>query len=77
MISEYEGVLSTAVFCRCCVCDEADEGDVLLLCDGCDQAYHLQCAKPRLRRVPAGAQPALHMPHRHRLLVAAPATAHA
>ena len=45
---------------------------MLLLCDGCDQAYHLQCAKPRLRRVPAGAQPALAMPRAHCLPVAAP-----
>ena len=36
------------------MCDEADEGDVLLLCDGCDNAFHLQCTKPRLRKIPAG-----------------------
>ena len=36
------------------MCDEAEEGDVLLLCDSCDSAFHLQCAKPRLRRIPAG-----------------------
>lgn len=35
---------------QCCgVCGEADEGDVLLLCDGCDAACHLGCARPRLR----------------------------
>ena len=39
---------------RCCVCEEAEEGDVLLLCDGCNSAFHLQCTKPRLRKVPAG-----------------------
>lgn len=36
------------------MCDEADEGDVLLLCDGCDSAFHLQCTTPRLRKIPAG-----------------------
>lgn len=36
----------------CHVCGEADEGDVLLLCDGCDNACHLGCARPMLRRVP-------------------------
>jgi hypothetical protein len=34
------------------VCGEADEGDVLLLCVGCDNACHLGCARPMLRRVP-------------------------
>ncbi|BDA48546.1 probable Bromodomain adjacent to zinc finger domain protein 2B at C-terminar half [Coccomyxa sp. Obi] len=36
----------------CHVCGEADEGDVLLLCDGCDNACHLGCARPVLRRIP-------------------------
>ena len=27
---------------------------MLLLCDGCNSAFHLQCTKPRLRKVPAG-----------------------
>lgn len=36
----------------CHVCGEADEGDVLLLCDGCDNACHLGCARPMLRRIP-------------------------
>ena len=36
------------------MCDEADEGDVLLLCDSCNAAFHLQCTKPRLRKIPPG-----------------------
>ncbi|CAL8463591.1 g3125 [Coccomyxa elongata] len=36
----------------CHVCGEAEEGDVLLLCDGCDNACHLGCARPVLRRIP-------------------------
>ncbi len=39
----------------CHVCGEADEGDVLLLCDGCDKACHLGCARPVLRRIPKSA----------------------
>lgn len=39
---------------RCHVCGEADEGDVLLLCDACDNACHLGCARPLLRRIPKG-----------------------
>jgi hypothetical protein len=38
----------------CYMCSAADEGDVLVLCDGCDNACHLQCAQPPLRRVPKG-----------------------
>lgn len=36
----------------CKVCD--DGGDTMVLCDRCDDAYHLGCLKPPLRAVPAG-----------------------
>lgn len=36
------------------MCYEAEEGDVLLLCDGYDNAFHLQRTKPRLHRIPTG-----------------------
>lgn len=45
---------------RCHVCGEADEGDVLLLCDSCDNACHLACARPQLKRIPKGED--THMP---------------
>ena len=32
----------------------ADEGDILLLCDSCDNACHLSCCQPPLKRVPKG-----------------------
>lgn len=32
----------------------ADEGDILLLCDSCDNACHLSCCHPPLKRVPKG-----------------------
>lgn len=39
----------------CCVCDNAKSGD-LLFCDHpeCGRAYHLQCTKPQLKKVPSG-----------------------
>ena len=38
----------------CHVCQEADVGDTLLLCDSCDNACHLGCAAPALSRIPKG-----------------------
>ncbi|KAL4553469.1 hypothetical protein Ndes2526B_g03319 [Nannochloris sp. 'desiccata'] len=38
----------------CHKCNEGEEGDVLLLCDGCENACHLSCCNPPLRRVPKG-----------------------
>lgn len=39
---------------RCHVCGLSEEGDVLLLCDSCDNACHLTCCQPPLKRVPKG-----------------------
>jgi len=36
----------------CSVCD--DGGDLLVLCDRCDDAYHLSCLKPALSAIPTG-----------------------
>ena len=38
----------------CHICQVGDDGDILLLCDSCDNACHLQCCKPPLKRVPKG-----------------------
>lgn len=38
----------------CHVCQTGDEGDVLLLCDSCDNACHLACCDPPRKRVPKG-----------------------
>lgn len=38
----------------CHICKVGDDGDILLLCDSCDNACHLQCCKPPLKRVPKG-----------------------
>ena len=38
----------------CCVCSTTDRPECLLLCDDCDDAYHLECLKPILLSVPDG-----------------------
>ncbi|KAI3437873.1 hypothetical protein D9Q98_000319 [Chlorella vulgaris] len=38
----------------CHLCGQSDEGDILLLCDSCDNACHLSCCNPPLKRVPKG-----------------------
>lgn len=38
----------------CFVCGKGDAGDVLLLCDGCDNACHLECCNPARKKVPKG-----------------------
>ncbi len=38
----------------CEVCGRADHEDRLLLCDGCDLAYHCDCLEPPLAEVPVG-----------------------
>lgn len=38
----------------CCTCSKTDRPEVLLLCDDCDDAYHLECLRPALLSVPDG-----------------------
>ncbi|CAF1081741.1 unnamed protein product [Adineta ricciae] len=38
----------------CCVCAKTDRPEALLLCDDCDDPYHLECLKPILLAVPEG-----------------------
>lgn len=37
---------------HCEVCGRCDREDRLLLCDGCDLGYHLECLEPPLEFVP-------------------------
>ncbi|KAJ9506983.1 hypothetical protein QJQ45_016540 [Haematococcus lacustris] len=39
---------------RCGACGEAEPSHTMLLCDGCDAAYHMACLKPALHSVPCG-----------------------
>lgn len=38
----------------CEVCGMSDREDRMLLCDGCDLGFHLECLNPPLQAVPVG-----------------------
>eukprot|EP00930_Biecheleria_cincta_P078744 TRINITY_DN66322_c0_g1_i1.p1 TRINITY_DN66322_c0_g1~~TRINITY_DN66322_c0_g1_i1.p1 ORF type:complete len:282 (+),score=49.27 TRINITY_DN66322_c0_g1_i1:45-848(+) len=47
--------LAEAIFDQVCqVCGSGDDGELLLLCDGCDEAYHGFCLLPQILVVPSG-----------------------
>ena len=37
---------------KCKVCRRKTDPDQMLLCDGCDNAYHMYCLKPKLKSIP-------------------------
>merc|ERR1712130_669943 len=39
---------------KCKVCRRKTDSDNMLLCDGCDNAYHIYCLKPKLKSIPEG-----------------------
>jgi hypothetical protein len=45
---------ASTIITACRVCSKSDRPDVLLLCDDCDDAYHLECLRPQLLSVPDG-----------------------
>ena len=38
----------------CKVCKSKDEGEKMLLCDGCDCGFHIYCLKPPMKKIPEG-----------------------
>ena len=38
----------------CEVCHAGDYDELMLLCDGCDDAYHTYCLNPPLTEIPPG-----------------------
>lgn len=47
-----EEVIDDTTFCE--LCHQSDREDIMLLCDGCDSGYHMDCLTPPLEEVPAG-----------------------
>jgi len=39
----------------CEICGKRSDPEILMLCDGCDLAYHTKCLHPPLKKVPVGA----------------------
>ena len=47
---EEELILEDPTLCE--VCNQCDREDRMLLCDGCDAGYHLECLTPPLEEIP-------------------------
>lgn len=45
-----EQIQEDATFCE--ICQQCDREDRMLLCDGCDLGYHLECLTPPMTEVP-------------------------
>ncbi|CAF3321130.1 unnamed protein product [Rotaria socialis] len=45
---------ASTIVTACKICFKSDRPEVLLLCDDCDDAYHLECLRPKLLSVPDG-----------------------
>lgn len=41
-------------FTHCELCNRSDREDIMLLCDGCDGGYHMDCLMPPLTEIPEG-----------------------
>ncbi|XP_039493861.1 PHD and RING finger domain-containing protein 1 [Drosophila santomea] len=39
---------------NCEICESPEREDVMLLCDSCNQGYHMDCLEPQLHEIPAG-----------------------
>lgn len=45
-------ILEDPTYCE--ICGSCDREDRMLLCDGCDLGFHLECLNPPLQDIPAG-----------------------
>ena len=43
-------------YCHCRICDSKDDAENTLLCDECDNAYHMQCLDPPVTSLPTDEQ---------------------
>lgn len=48
--TQTEEPVQDPTFCE--VCESCDREDRMLLCDGCDSGYHLECLDPPIDEVP-------------------------
>uniref|UniRef100_A0A034VF21 PHD and RING finger domain-containing protein 1 n=1 Tax=Bactrocera dorsalis TaxID=27457 RepID=A0A034VF21_BACDO len=50
--NEADGVDEDVTYCE--ICNSPEREDVMLLCDECNQGYHMDCLTPRLTQIPEG-----------------------
>lgn len=39
---------------RCQKCKKKSDGENMIICDGCELAWHIYCHKPKIRKIPSG-----------------------
>ncbi|XP_017479394.1 PREDICTED: uncharacterized protein LOC108368939 isoform X2 [Rhagoletis zephyria] len=54
LVFEDEGGAAEDDITHCEICNSPDREDVMLLCDECNQGYHMDCLEPRLTQIPEG-----------------------
>ncbi|XP_022252375.1 transcription intermediary factor 1-alpha-like isoform X2 [Limulus polyphemus] len=43
------------MYCKtCCLCNDSDDWDTMLICDACDKGYHMKCHVPIVTEEPTG-----------------------
>nr|CAH7721397.1 unnamed protein product [Callosobruchus chinensis] len=52
-LENFENIIDDPTFCV--ICGSRDHEDRMLLCDGCDQGFHMYCLEPPLDNIPEGA----------------------